>query len=147
MFASTVFFPLTKAVHWLCTAICGALMIGIGVWASKAIVGRVGDSGIGPAPLVLVIIGVMRASAVGTPVTSTVHGLGALLSGAIHLACGVGALLSIQVSLDGHLIRSAALILVARYHMHATTKDRPFALAVHGLAATTLGALHLGLLP
>ena len=138
---NTIFHPITNTVHWLRAPRTCALLVRVGIWASKAVVGRVGGNGIGPAPLVLVVAGVVIASAIRTPVTNTVHGLGALLSGAIHLACGVGALLSIQVSLDGHLIRSAALILVARYHMHASTKDRPFALAVHGLAATTLGAL------
>ena len=61
--------PFTYAVHWLATAISGALLVGVDVWASKSVVSDIGADGVVPAASVLVVIVVMVAGAIGAPVS------------------------------------------------------------------------------
>ena len=77
MLAGTVVAPTSQAVHRLGTALRGALLVGIGIETTKSIVGRVCADDIVSAAPVLVVLAVMEARAVGTPVSNTVHRLAA----------------------------------------------------------------------
>ena len=87
------------------------------------------------------IIAVMEASTVGTPVSNAVHRLAAALSNAIHRAVLVRTFFSVQVWNSVDLVGSAALVLVAINNMGAASIGAPLALAVDRLSATTLRAL------
>ena len=141
MLAGTVVAPTSQAVHRLGTALRGALLVGIDVWASESIVGRVCADGIVSAAPVLVVLAVMEASAIGTPVSSTVHRLAATILGALDLVVRMRTLLAIEILLGGDLVGSAALVLVSRSLMLAASIGVPLALAVHRLAAAALRAL------
>ena len=84
--ATTVFRPYSKAVHRLGTALRGALLVGMSVSTSVAIVGVICADGIVSAAPVLVVLDVMEARAVGTPVSNTVHRLAALFVTAFNSA-------------------------------------------------------------
>ena len=75
MLAGTVVAPTSQTVHRLGTALRGALLVGMSVSTSVAIVGRVCADDIVSAAPVLVVLAVMEARAVGTPVSNTVHRL------------------------------------------------------------------------
>ena len=105
--------PCTKAVHRLSTTLRRALLVCVCVRASKTVVGRNCTHGIGSATSVLVVVVVVEARAIGTPTSNTVHRLTAALSDTGDLAIIKWTFLTIQVSLGGHLVRSAALILMA----------------------------------
>ena len=107
MVAFTVLFPLALAIHWLDATSCGALLVSIGVWTAVTVVSRVSADGVGPAPPVLVVVVIMEARAVSSPVANTVNGLRATLLDALHMVVLMWALLSIQVSLGGDLVGSA----------------------------------------
>ena len=141
MNARCVFTPSTQAVHWLGTALSGALLVGVDIWASKTIVSSIGADGVGSAALVLVLIAVMETGAIGTPVSCTVHWLTATVGSTLNQSISMRTLGSTQVSLSGDLVCSATLILVAICNMVTATIQAPFAFAVHRLAAATLGAL------
>ena len=141
MLAGTIFFPFAKAVDWLRAASGSALLVSIGIWTAVTVVSRVSADGVGPAPPVLVVVVIMEARAVSSPVANTVNRLRALICSAIHLSVLMWALLSIQVSLGSNLKRSAPLILVARCNMRAAAVNSPLSLAINRLTATTLGAL------
>ena len=141
MLALIVVAPCTQAVHRLGTALRGALLVGIDVWASESIVGRICADGIVSAAPVLVIIAVMEARAVGTPVSNTVHWLAATILGALNLAVRVWTLLSIEIVLRGDLVGSAALVLVVFSNVIAAAVQAPLADTVHRLTATILRAL------
>ena len=132
--------PCTSAVHRLSTTLSRALLVRVCVWAAMTVVGRNCAHSIGSAPLVLVITVVMEARAIGTPTSNTVHRLTAALSDTGDLAIIKWTFLTIQVSLGGHLVCSAALILMA-WSILAAAIDSPLAYAIHWLAATTLRAL------
>ena len=141
MGASVITTPSSQAVHRLGTALCGALLVGIPIWASITIVGRICADGIESAAPVLVIIAVMVTVTIGTPVSITVHRLAATLTLALNKSILMWALFSIQVSLDVHHVRSAALVLVAISNMGAASIGAPLALAVHRLSTAALRAL------
>ena len=113
MLASSIGLPLTQAVHWLGTALSGALLVGVDIWTSKTIVSSIGADGVGSAALVLVLIAVMETGAIGTPVSCTVHWLTATVGSTLNLVVLKWTLNSIQVRLGGDLVGSATLILVA----------------------------------
>ena len=75
MNAGIIAAPSSQAVHRLGTALCGALLVGIPIWASITIVGRICADGIESAAPVLVITTVMVTVTIGTPVSNTVHRL------------------------------------------------------------------------
>ena len=112
--------PSSNTVHWLGTALGGALLVGVGIWAAKSIVGSNSADDIDSASPVLVVLVVMEASSISAPVSCTVNWLAASLSDALHLALLVRTLLAIQVSICGNLIGSATLILVANSNMLAS---------------------------
>jgi hypothetical protein len=89
---------------------------------------------------VLVVIGIILASTVSTPVTSTVHWLATSLGDAINLAILVRACNSVQVSLGGDFKGPAALVRVSTRNMITGAIGSPFAFAINWLATTTLGA-------
>ena len=113
MFTSSIGLPLTQAVHWLGTASSRALLVSIGICASKTIVSSIGADGVVSAALVLVLVAVMETGAVGTPVSCTVHWLTATVGSTLNLVVLKWTLRSTQVSLGGDLVGSATLILVA----------------------------------
>ena len=119
MNASTILTPSTQAIHWLGTALSGALLESIGVWAAKAIVGSISADTIDSASSVLVILGVMEASRIRSPGSNTVHWLVATRLDALDLLVLNWASLTVQVSLGGDLVGSAALVLVASSNMLA----------------------------
>ena len=133
--------PLTHAVHRLGATISGALLESLRVRAAIAVVGRVGGDLVQPAAPVLVVLAVVVAGSIRAPSPNAVHGLAALVRRAFHLAISVRASLAAQVSLGGHLVGVAALVLVAISNMSAGTIRSPLALAIHGLAAAGLRAL------
>ena len=117
---SFIWIPLTQAIHWLGTALGGALLVGVGIWAAKSIVGSNSADGIIAASPVLVVLAVVITCSISAPVSCTVNWLAASLSDALHLALLVRTLLAIQVSLGGNLEDSATLILVANSNMLAS---------------------------
>ena len=141
MLALVVVAPCTQAVHRLGTALRGALLVGIGIETTKSIVGRVCADDIVSAAPVLVVLAVMEARAVGTPVSNTVHRLAATILGALDLVVRVWTLLAIEIVLRGDLVGSAALVLVTNSLMLAASVGAPLALAVHRLAAAALCAM------
>ena len=108
--AWSVLTPLSQAVHWLGTAISGALLVCIGIQAAMSIVSSSGANGIYSASSVLVVIAVMLARCVITPSANTVHWLAATLGDALYLTAINRAGLSTQFRLGGDLVRSATLI-------------------------------------
>ena len=83
--ARIIFIPFSHTIHWLATALSGALFVSLCVWTPISIVSSIGADRIDSASSVLVVVAIMVASAIGTPVTSTVHWLAATLSDAINL--------------------------------------------------------------
>ena len=142
MLASSIIIPLTQAVHWLGTALGGALLVGVRVWASKSVVSSIGADSVGSAALVLMLVAFMDTGAVGAPRPSTVDWLTAAVSSALNLVVLKWTLGSTQVSLSGDLVGSATLILMAMCLMSTRSICSPFTFAVHGLAAAALGALN-----
>jgi hypothetical protein len=102
--------PLSNAIHWLATALSGALLVGLSKWASISIVGSNRANSVDSASSVLVVIGIMIASAIRTPVTSTVHWLAATVGGTLNLVVLKWTLDSTQVSLGGDLVGPATLV-------------------------------------
>ena len=141
MLALVVVAPCTQAVHRLGTALRGALLVGIDVWASESIVGRVCADGIVSAAPVLVIIAVMEARAIGTPVSNTVHWLAAAVCRTLDLVVCMQTFLATQVSLCGDLVGSAALVLMIFLLELTASEKAPLALAVHRLTAAALRAM------
>jgi len=84
--ASIVVAPRANAVNRLRTTIVGALLEGIGVWASVAIVSRWYRHLVQPALLVLVSVLIMRARVILIPRANAVHGLGASTHCALQVA-------------------------------------------------------------
>ena len=141
MLAGTVVAPTSQAVHRLGTALRGALLVRMSVRTSESIVGSVCiDKEVSAAPI-LVLIGIMEARAVGTPVSNTVHRLAATILGALDLVVRVWTLLTVEILLCGDLVGSAALVLVTNSLMLAASVGAPLALAVHRLAAAALCAM------
>ena len=141
MLASSISLPLTQAVHWLGTALGGALLVSFGIWASISVVGDTGADGVGSAALVLVVIAVMEASTIGAPVSCTVDWLTATVGSALNLVVLNWALLSTQVSLSGDLVGSATLILMTASIMVTAAIGAPFTFTINRLAAAALGAM------
>ena len=133
--------PISNTVHRLGTAFSGALLIGIGIGTAIAIVSSIGADGIGSAAPVLVVIAVMEARAIGTPVSNTVHRLAAAVCRAINLVVCMRTFLTIEIVLCGDLVGSAALVLVTISNMIAAGKESPLTNTVHRLTATILRAL------
>ena len=136
-----VFGEITKTVHRLRASLRSALLEGMHIRAAVTAVGDIGRNLVDPAAPVLVVIRVMVALAIRTPSANAVHGLAAFASRTLNLVVLVRAFLAVQVSLDGHLVGVAALVLVAIHNMSAGTVRSPLALAIHGLAAARLSAL------
>ena len=141
MLAGTVVAPISQAVHRLSTALRGALLVGIDIWASESIVGRVCSDNIVSAAPVLVVLIVMEASVIGTPVSNTVHWLAAAVCRTLDLVVCMQTFLATQVSLCGDLVGSAALVLVVFSNVIAAAVQAPLADTVHRLTATILRAL------
>ena len=136
-----ILFPESQAVHRLGTALRGALLVRMSVRTSIAIEGGVCANGIVSAAPVLVVLAVMEARAVGTPVSNTVHRLAATILGALDLVVRVWTFLTVEVLLCGDLVGSAALVLVTRSNMIAASIDSPLAFAVHRLTTSALCAM------
>ena len=141
MLAGTVVAPTSQAVHRLGTALRGALLVGIGIETTKSIVGSVCADDIVSAAPVLVVLDVMEARAIGTPVSNTVHRLAATILGALDLVVRVWTFLTVEILLCGDLVGSAALVLVTNSLMLAASVGAPLALAVHRLATAALCAM------
>ena len=133
--------PHTVAVHRLGTTLRGALLVGIDVWTSITIVGRICCDNIVSAAPVLVVTAVVEASAVGTPVSNTICRLSASFAFTFNKSILMWALTTIQVSLCGDLVGSAALVLMTICSILTTFVHSPLALAVHRLTAAALRAM------
>ena len=131
----------TKAVHRLGTALRRALLEGMRVRAAVTVVSHVGRDLVDPAAPVLVVVGVMVAAIILSPGTHAVHRLAALLNSALDLTIIMRTLRAAEVSQSGHLVGTAALVLVAISNMLAGTEGCPFADTVNRLAAASLSAL------
>ena len=55
MDTGSIITPLTQAVHWLGTALSGALFVGVDIWASISVVSNIGADGVGSAASVLMV--------------------------------------------------------------------------------------------
>ena len=141
MNARSKLFPSSQAVHWLGAALSGALLVSIGVWASITIVGNASADGIGSASPVLVILLVMEACGVVTPLSNTVNRLAAFLGVTFNKSVNMRTLNASQSCLSADSIRSAPLILVTSSNVLAARVRLPLSNAIHRLAATTLGAV------
>ena len=139
--ASIILAPSSQAIHRLGTALSGALLVGVDIRASIAIVGSIDADGISSAPPVLVVSSVMFASTIRAPVSNAVNRLAATVGGALDLRVLKWTLLAVQVSLCCHLVSFATLVLVAICNMLAASIRRPLTLTVNRLAATALGAV------
>ena len=135
------FIPSSQAVHWLGAALSGALLISIGIRASKAIVGSISADGIGPASPVLVILLIVEACGVVTPLSNAVHRLAASSHITLHFFILVRALHSPQSRFCRDLVDSAALILVSRSNMLASIIGAPLALTINRLSTSALGTV------
>ena len=133
--------PHSKAIHWLGAALSGALLVRIGVWASKTIVISNSANGIVSASPVLVVLFIVVAGAILAPVSHAVHRLSATQTLTFHKSIFMWALLTTQISLDIDLEGSASLVLVTILNMVTASIGTPLTLAVDRLAASTLGAL------
>ena len=104
--------PCTSAVHRLTAALSRALLVRVCICTAMTVVGRHCAHSIGSAPLVLVVTVVVDTAAIGTKASNTVHRLTATLGDTGNLAIIKWTFLTIQVSLGGHLVCSAALVLM-----------------------------------
>ena len=75
MLAGTIGTPTSQAVHRLGTALRGALLVFMGIRATVSIICSNSGGGIVSAAPVLVVLAVIEARAIGTPVSNTVHRL------------------------------------------------------------------------
>ena len=142
MLAGTVVAPTSQTVHRLGTALRGALLVGMSVSTSVAIVGVICADGIVSAAPVLVILAVMEARAIGTPVSNTVHRLATAVCRAINLVVCMRTFLTIEIVLCGDLESSASFVLVLfLVIVIAAAIQAPLTNTVHRLTATTLCAL------
>ena len=141
MNARSKLFPSSQAVHWLGAALSGALLVSIGVWASVTVVGHIHSDGIGPASPVLVVIGIVEASSVRSPVSNTVNRLFTSFLLALNKSICMWALDATPLCLNVDLVGSAALVNVTINNVVAASIRAPLTLTVHRLAASTLGAL------
>ena len=96
MGTSTILFPIAKTINRLGAALSGALLVSIGIWASKTIVSSIGADGVGSASLVSMLACKVLASAVGSPCSSTINRLGTSLLGALDLVILKWTLLAIE---------------------------------------------------
>jgi hypothetical protein len=87
-----------------------------------------------------VVIRIIHASTVKTPVTSTVRWLAATFSHTINLAILVRARLAAQVGLGGDLVGPAALVLMTVLNMSTRAIETPFAFAINWLTTSALSA-------
>ena len=131
----------THAVHRLSTASRDLLLVVVSQRTSLTVVGRKHTVLVEAMPEVLVLDAVMVAAGVRTIGTHTINRLGALVLRALHLAVRVRTSLTIQVGRSGNHVGTATLILVVGRDILAAAIGSPLALAVHGLAAATLGAM------
>ena len=95
------------------------------------------------------LFSIVEAVAIFFPHSLTVNRLFAILDRAFNLALGMGALLAAKVSLDINSKSPATLVPVELFNVLAVTIlaviRSPFALTVHGLCATRLGAHLIGI--
>ena len=146
MNASTIGTPCSQAVHRLGTALRSALLVGIDIWASESIMGRVCSNNIVSAAPVLVVLIVMEASVIGTPVSNTVHRLAALFHITLNSTILMWTLFTIQITFNRNNEGPAALVLVAISNMIAASISFPCTNTVHRLTATALCALNKGII-
>ena len=133
--------PSSQAIHWLGAALSGALLVSVLVWASITVVGHIDTDGIGPASPVLVVIGIVEASSVRSPVSNTVNRLFTSFLLALNKSICMWALDATPLGLDVDLVGFAALVNVTINNVVAASIRAPLTLTVHRLAASTLGAL------
>ena len=133
--------PSSQAIHWLGAALSGALLVSVLVWASITVVGHIDTDGIGPASPVLVVIGIVEASSVRSPVSNTVNRLRATFSGALDLLVLKWTLLAIQDRFGRDLVGSALLILVLSLNMLASIISSPRTFTINRLSASNIRAL------
>ena len=133
--------PGTSAVNGLSTTRGGAGLVVVGVGAARSAVSSVCGHLVLPAPLVLVVRGVMVARSIRTPRPNTVHRLRATRGDTLALSFTVWTALSVAGSIGGVLVLSALLVLLTGWIMKADSIRRPLSLTVNRLTATTLGAV------
>ena len=113
MRTSAILFPIAKAINRLGATLSGALLVSIGIEASKTIVRHTGGDVVGSALLVDVVLCVILTVGVLCPVSDTIHRLAASRFCAFLFLMLVRASLSVQISFNSHNIVSAFRIVVA----------------------------------
>ena len=133
--AAGVSTPITNTVHGLAAARLGALLKRVLIRTSIAIVQGNLRHLVHTAALVLVISLVIEAFSVGIPGSSAVNRLGTLLRGALLKVVRVRASMAVVLSNGGHLIHSAALVLMLINVVLALAELVPRSDAINGLRA------------
>ena len=113
MGAGSILFPVAKTINRLGATLSGALLVSIGIEASKTIVRHTGGDLVGSALLVDVVLCVILTVGVLCPVSDTIHRLAASRFCAFLFLMLVRASLSVQISFNSHNIVSAFRIVVA----------------------------------
>ena len=113
MGTSAILFPVAKTINRLGATLSGALLVSIGIEASKTIVRHTGGDLVGSALLVDVVLCVILTVGVLCPVSDTIHRLAASKFCAFLFLMLVRASLSVQISFNSHNIVSAFRIVVA----------------------------------
>ena len=113
MGAGSILFPVAKTINRLGATLSGALLVSIGIEASKTIVRHTGGDVVGSALLVDVVLCVILTVGVLCPVSDTIHRLAASRFCAFLFLMLVRASLSVQISFNSHNIVSAFRIVVA----------------------------------
>ena len=141
MEASAIHVPVSNAVHRLRATLSNTLHLAFLVWALLSTQIRLCGDLVSSAPLVLVTVRHVLASAVDIPLALTIHRLAATALRAVLLLVLVWASIAIVSGSSANLVEAAALVLVTISNVVAGIICTPRANAVHWLRATIVGAL------
>ena len=112
MIAGCIGTPGSNTVHRLRAATGGALLEIICIWTAVTAVSSICGHLVVPASPVLVVLGIMVASCIGTPGSSTVYRLGTTTLGALLVVVAVCTAITVVSSIGAVLVESASPVLV-----------------------------------
>ena len=134
--------PRSSTVHRLRAATrCRALLVVVGVRAAVSVVSGTLGVLVVPASPVLVVLGVVEARSIRSPVTRAVNRLRAAGGGTLLVVVGVGATITVVSGALGVLVVPAPVVLVVRTLVVARPVSSPGTHAIHRLGAPRGGAL------
>ena len=134
--------PRSSTVHRLRAATrCRALLVVVGVRAAVSVVSGTLGVLVIPASPVLVVLGVVVAGTITTPITRAVNRLRAAGGGTLLVVIGVGATITVVSGALGVLVVPAPVVLVVRTLVVAGTITTPITRAVNRLRAAGGGTL------